>query len=388
MPWLLTDRMHILYPEPRPIPSAEPESLQVLNTVNALGQLGIKVTLVTPRPESSLSVDDVLGEPLCDKVGFKYLEPKRGRSNKAFYRQVIALRKAIAVDAVLVRNLKMADWLLGAGEQRLIFETHEHFTQTYREEHPKLGLKKRFKLVQLAKREERVYRGAKGLISLTQLLADDLISAYGQLPAIAIAPDGVSLSQAQAVKSLSRNRLVVLYLGSLHPWKGVEVVIRAMQEVEGADLHIVGGNPQRIEELTSLVKSLGISDRVRLLGPVDPNERFQAIADADICSLPLINTSIGSRYTSPLKLFEYMAVGRAVIASDLPSLREVLSDRRNALLVPAENVCELSRAINLLCEDGELRARIATQAQEDAEGYSWENRAKLISNLVSAVISQ
>lgn len=377
--------MHLLYPDPHPVPDDIPETLQILSTVDALGQLGVNVTLVTPEPDKPISPQDVLGHALSENVELMHLPRPKGRSNKPFYRALVAQRLEMGADAVLVRNLKMAEALLKAGETQLFFETHEHFTQVYREEHPNPGLKQRWKLRQLAKREEGIYRGAKGIITLTQLLAEDLNAAYGQLPPIAVAPDGVDLERAkESASGTLEAESQLLYLGSLHPWKGVEVLIEAMQWVDKARLRIVGGHPKRIEELQQKTRELGVADQVLFSGHVPPEQRFKVIAEADVCVLPLIDTSIGSRYTSPLKLFEYMAVGRAVVASDLPSLREILQDGQNALLTPAGDSKALAQALNRLMADTDLRNALAATARKDATHYSWVARARSILNLITS----
>lgn len=378
--------MHILYPDPHPVPDDVPEALQILSTVDALGQLGVRVTVATPLPANAVSVESVLGRPLHGNVTLMHLPRPPGRSNKPFYRALVARRLEMGADAVLARNLKMAEALLKAGESELFFETHEHFAQTFREDHPKPSLRERFKLRALARREAAVYRGSRGLIALTSLLADDLRAAFGTLPPFAVAPDGVDLELASAVVTTPPHNEppLILYLGSLHPWKGVEVLVEAMQWVDNARLCIVGGTPQRIAELKARAEALGARERIELCGPVPPEKRFAAIAAADICVLPLIDTSIGSRHTSPLKLFEYMAVGRAIVASDLPSLREVLRDGDNAVLSPAGDARALAARLTALAADAATRQRLADRARADAAGYTWTERARTVRDFIAA----
>ena len=84
---------------------------------------------------------------------------------------------------------------------------------------------------------------------------------------------------------------------------------------------------------------------------------------------------VSNAYTSPLKLFEYMASGRPIVASDLPSIREILTHERNALLIAPGNPQALTAAIRRLIEDRALGERIARQALEDAREYTWDRRA-------------
>ncbi|TAM44919.1 MAG: glycosyltransferase family 1 protein [Gammaproteobacteria bacterium] len=378
--------MHIAYLDPHPVPDNCPEALQILYTVDALGSLGARVTLVTPKPASVADTRAILGHALSPNVQVRHLEPRHGiwrwlRSNKPFYRMAANELKTLGADAVLVRNLKMAEHLLRrAPEVPLFFETHELFARSYQEEHKRLNLRKHHKLAALAQREETVYRGARGLIALTPLLIDDIRQAYGvETPAV-VAPDGVDLEQARApVSATPHTTPWLLYLGSLHPWKGVDTLIRAIPHVkQPAELHIVGGSDERIAELRKLAEELNVAARVVFHGPVEPGKRFEYIHQADICLLPLTDTGLGGRYTSPLKLFEYMAAGKAIIVSDLPSMRQVLTPEQDALLVPTGNPEAFGRAIEKLLTDKGLRMHLGGAAKFRVQAFSWRARSETI----------
>ncbi len=386
--------MHIAYLDPHPVPDNCPEALQILYTVDALGSLGTRVTLVTPKPESVADTRAILGHALSPNVQFRHLESRRGiwrwlRSNKPFYRMAAAALKELKADAVLVRNLKMAEHLLRhAPEVPLFFETHELFAQSYREEHPRMNLRQHHKLATLARREESVYRGARGLIALTPLLIEDICKAYGvETPAV-VAPDGVDLEQARApVTAVPHTTPWLLYLGSLHPWKGVDTLIRALPHVkQPAELHIVGGNDRRIAELRKLAEELNVAARVIFHGPVEPGRRFEYIHQADVCLLPLTDTGLGGRYTSPLKLFEYMAAGKAIVVSDLPSMLQVLTPEQDALLVPTGKPEGFARAIERLITDTGLREKLGTAAKLRAKQFSWCRRAQTIAQFITRTL--
>lgn len=386
--------MRIAYIDPHPVPGHQPEALQILQTANGLAQIGVKLQLVTPTAE--LSADSVLGQAAAANLVFEPLhkirhwwQPKR--SNQGFYRQALAWLRANPVDAVLVRNLKLADILLNSpGLPPVFFETHELFAQTYREDHPRPNWSQRRKLSVLAAREARVYARCRGLLALTQLLLTDIQSEYQiRTPGLVVA-DGVDLQlAAQALASQSPASQIerparLLYLGSLHPWKGVETLIRAMPSIAKAELWIAGGGEERIAQLRQLAASLNLAtDRVQFLGSIAPIKRFELIGQADICLLPLTQTSIGSRYTSPLKLFEYMAMHKAIVIADLPSIREVLVDGQTALLAECESPVSFAEKINQLLAEPLLMQRLAQQAGELAQAYSWSARAEKIRHFIA-----
>lgn len=389
--------MHLAYLDPHPVPDTCPEALQILQAVDSLSAAGVRVSLLTPAPVDSAGPAAILGRPLHANVDLVHLADWRrcwwlravgfGRSSRPFLWQARHWLRNHPCDALLIRNLKLADNLLADGTwPPLFFETHELFARTYHEEHPQPSIVERRKLALLKARERRVYAGARGLIALTGLLADDIRAAYGTTTEMLVAPDGVDLeAAARALGTASPNpEPVLLYLGSLHPWKGVETAVRAMTGVTGARLRIVGGDHHRIAELKQLCHALGVTDKVELVGPVPPERRFAVIDGADICLLPLSDTSIGARFTSPLKLFEYMAMGKPIVASDLPALRIVLTDWENALLVQPDMPEALARAVTTLLAKPTLGQRLGNAARTKAEMcHGWQARSASIRDFIA-----
>lgn len=388
--------MRLIYPDPNCVPDRTPSALQILQNVDALGHLGVKVSLLTPRSRTALTPNDVLGRSLPPSVTILSTPDLRRRwffptsSNKPFYflaeRQIRRERNCV----LLVRNLRMAEYLLKTGVTHpLFFETHEIFAQTYREEHSHLNAAARRKLTVLSAREDFVYRHSQGLIAITQSLADDVRKYYQVDTPTLVAPDGVDEELAAKAPQYPPNAVpVLLYLGSLHPWKGVEILIRTMQYVTGAILKIAGGIATRIAELRSLAEQLNVDGRVEFMGPIDPIKRFEVIAAADICLLPSSDSSIGSRFTSPLKLFEYLAMSKPIVASDLPALREILQHNETALLTAVGDERKFAESINLLLADPGLRARLGANAKEISRRYSWQARAKGILGFIQQLTSQ
>jgi len=261
----------------------------------------------------------------------------------------------------------------------IFFETHEVFAQSFKEEHPHPTLSQQRKLAALRRREEFVYSHAQGVIAITASLREDIGAQYGINTPILVAPDGVDLQLAACANRPTKNSIpTLLYLGSLHSWKGVDTLIRAMVTVKNARLMVGGGNESRIAELRQLAKTLSVADRTTFLGPIDPKERFNTIAQADICLLPSSTTSIGSRFTSPLKLFEYLALGKPIIAGDVPALREILQHEHNALLTPPGDAQACGESINRLLASPALALHIAKQARLTASNFGWDARCRTI----------
>ena len=104
----------------------------------------------------------------------------------------------------------------------------------------------------------------------------------------------------------------------------------------------------------------------------------------DVCAMPHPYTAHYATATSPLKLFEYMASGRAIVASDLPGWSDVVCDGESALLVPPDDADALADAIQSLHDDPALRARLAACARQIVfERYTWDVRARMILQCIS-----
>ncbi len=107
-----------------------------------------------------------------------------------------------------------------------------------------------------------------------------------------------------------------------------------------------------------------------------PGEVAGLLREADMLVLPNRATSVSANYTSPLKLFEYLAAGRPIVASDLPALVEILRDRENAWLVPPDDPAALAAALDALARDKTLAVKLAKAAFDSAAAYSWDARAE------------
>ena len=111
------------------------------------------------------------------------------------------------------------------------------------------------------------------------------------------------------------------------------------------------------------------------------------LAAADVLALPNSGReSISARYTSPLKLYEYMASGRPIVASDLPSLREALTRGENAWLVAPDDPAALAAGIKSVLDDPEHAGAMAERARQDVQGHTWTARAERIVAFVSRVL--
>lgn len=379
--------MRVAYVDPRAVPGPGVEALQIAQNVDALARAGDAVDLVTPQPPSGASIENALGRGFHERVRTAYLPDYRERwwalrhSNRLFFH---AARRWLArerPDAVWVRHLRCARAILAARDAPpVFFETHEVFARTLAEKKDAPARK----VARLRALEAGVYARSRGIIALTSALANDLRDDYDATTPMLVAADAVDAVLASRVRPVSLDfDPVILYIGSLHPWKGVDIAVRAMREVARGTLVIVGANGTSLAALQACVRDEGVADRVHFAGQVAPRNRFDWIAAATLCVLPLSLSRIASRYTSPLKLFEYLALGKPVVTTDLPSIREVVEHGRNAWLVAHADPGAYAEAINSLLRDDALRARLGAEALRTGAASTWDARATRIRGFIA-----
>ena len=216
---------------------------------------------------------------------------------------------------------------------------------------------------------------------MTHALAADLHARYGTRDRVFVVPDGAAPRTVppEAVAT-SSERVIVGYAGHLYPWKGVDVLVRALAFAPFAQALIVGGHPEETDRarVEGLARELGVSDRVEMAGLVPPSEVATRLARASVLVLPNVPSAVSERYTSPLKLFEYLWLARPIVASDSAAIREILTDGTTALLVPPGDPQALASALNRLRGDPLLARTLAAGARALAPEFTWPARAARI----------
>lgn len=230
-----------------------------------------------------------------------------------------------------------------------------------------------------------------GLVVITRALKQSLAEAGITTPPVCLAPDGVAEAffRDRGDKNELRQRLglpddgpLVMYSGGIYwAWKGLDTLIEAHRRLDDrVNLVIVGGGPrpEHLAELRAKLARLGLK-RATAVGFVQPARVPDYLAAADVLVLPnSARAEISARFTSPLKLFEYLASGRPIVASNLPSLGEVLEHGRTAWLVEPDNPAALAEGVERLLADQALARRLAQAGRDEAQNYTWSRRAELL----------
>ena len=233
---------------------------------------------------------------------------------------------------------------------------------------------------------KKIWQQASFLMVLTSFIKKELIDNGIPENKIMIAPDGVDIgefnldlsqSEARQKTRLPSDKKIILYTGSfyLRDWKGVDVLLEAAKQFSGdCNLVLVGGELSEIRKIKDeyQLRNLILIDR-------QPHTKIPYyLKAADVLVLPnKKGDAMSEKYTSPMKLFEYMAAGRPIVASDLLSVREIL-DESNSVLVPPNNPIALAEGIKKVLSDQQLGYQLAQKALEHVSEFTWINRAKKI----------
>jgi len=170
--------------------------------------------------------------------------------------------------------------------------------------------------------------------------------------------------------------------GHLYAGRGAELFLELAESLPQAQFIWVGGRPEDVDSWKKRAKS----GNVTFTGFVPNRDLPLYQAAADILLMPYSRSIMGSSGTadsaavaSPMKMFEYMAAGRAIVSADLPVIREVLNEE-NAVFCKPDDVGDWRLVIESLLEDEAQRQQLGEQARRDVQGYTWVARAQRIMN--------
>ncbi len=390
--------MKLLYVANARIPTEKAHGLQIMQNCEALAEAGADVTLWTARRINTVELRGVADPwahygvqhlfplrrlPCLDLqwlVGEHIVPLRRG----AFFLQVaswlltlaLALLFSGRVDVYYTRDLPAAILLiLLRGGARVAYEPHR-ISGT--------GVGRRLQTWAL--------RRAGSLFPVTQAMAREIKQLGAAPERICVVHDGIraerfhnlpTRAEARRQAGWSEELFVVGYVGRLQTMsmdKGVGTLLQALAALDGAAIALVGGPQEKTEELRLTWRALGQAESHFLeAGQVAPDAVPLYLAAFDVCAMPFPWTQHFAYYASPVKLFEYMASGRPLVATNLPAVAEVIQDGEDALLVPPGDAPALTAALLRLREDAALRQGLAANARAKVlANYTWATRARRI----------
>lgn len=383
----MNDKLKILYVANVRIPTEKAHGIQIMATCEAMAKLGHKVTLVVPSRRNKIKKDpfDFYGVeklfkikklPVIDLVWadfpFSFFLESVTFAVSLFFYLAFRREEIIYVRGETVLFLKR---FLG---KKLFWETHIK--------------PKEIKLY------EKIFRKAKGLIVVNKGYKDEIAGKYGvSADNILWAPDGVDLekfninldkNQARQKISLPPDKKIIMYIGSLTPWKGTDVMLRIAPSLDQDFLIavIAGGEKDDVEKFKNKLRIDHIENII--LFQYQPHNKIPVFMKAaDLLVLTGTKKSDTSMYyTSPLKLFEYMASKRPILSADIPSFREIIA-QNSAFFYKPDDEKDMAVKVKYIFENYMIAEEKAAKSFEEARKYTWLERAKKISDFMQLKVS-
>lgn len=371
--------MRILYLSASYVPSRRASSIQVMEMCNAFTSLGHDVTLVSKKcrsREETADIDDHSFYGLPVRFRIRKLPRPASKGGGLLFAAAIAwtlFRERSRCDLVYSRNF-IGAWLATRLQMPVLFEAHQ------------------LPPGKLSRALYRNFRGASSLLRIVaitdqlyrDLVAHDLLPRKGDavVALSAVNPDKLRAPLSRIHGHRNGDKLQVGYVGNLYQGRGIDLIIEVARRLGEVTFHIVGGDSKRLAEWTKQ----DLPDNVVFHGFIKPEKIGEYYFSFDVLLMPHQAQVLGAsgttdigRWCSPMKLFEYMAAGKAIVASDLPVLGEVLRDGENALIVPAGDVEAWEAAILRLARNGEERRTLGDAARcECLRKYTWTARARTV----------
>lgn len=368
--------MRVCYLANSMLPSRYANSVHVANMADGLTRAGADVTLLALRGDRSLlpsdddsGIFDFYGLKPSFRIEWLPNPAARGRSVFASLATWFKVRR-LAPDLVIGRHGKACAAAAFRGFPT-VYETHKPLSWN--------SFGDRIWL-------DRMFRSPnfRGLVTISQPLRD-ILAEETKLPQsrILVAHDAATpLSVATPVRLGLPARMQVGYVGTFHPGRGIELILDLAAALGDMDFHLIGG---KREDLVSWHGSAPGPDNLTFHGFQTPSRAAAMRAGCDVLLAPYQRETLieggwnTANWMSPLKVFEYMASAKPILCSDLPVLREVMEDGRNALLLSPDNLSEWVAALRRLQDDRGYAHDLGASALQDfLANHTWERRARRI----------
>jgi glycosyltransferase involved in cell wall biosynthesis len=368
------------------VPSPKGASTHILHNLRGLVNGSFDTHLFTPS-------DGIL--PLEDNIEGAQVTRVAQDLTQNFLARAIHFGGAVAAHLALHRDYKLVhyrniwDGLAIAQNKtkfgyRTLFEVNGLPSIELKYHYPGLDIEL---LTKIKEQEIATLHLSDAIICPSNVTRDYIASLGLDRKKVTVIPNGVSPSDFSPSPLPARNGHVpvLLYIGTLADWQGLDIVIRCMPKIleqQAVKLLIVGrGRSRQRKMLSKQIRKLGIEDHV-VVQPAVPHHEIPAlIASADICVAPLgLNDRNVTQGACPIKVLEYMAAARPLLASNMPIVRELVREDVDALLFSPNDPADLARQALALLNDLELSKRLAASASERVlTKFTWhESQKKLV----------
>jgi glycosyltransferase involved in cell wall biosynthesis len=374
--------MKISYLSSTKLPSCIADSVHIMKMCQALVKNGHEVFLIGPTKskDKEVNVFDFYNVDECFKI--TYISKLNVRIIGRIYNSYLSVKKAINFnpDLVYTRNETTA-YLASINGLPTVYESHTPVCYSHWGSYRNLIFKK------LIKRKE-----LRLIVVISEELKKYYLKNYNLASSdILLARDGADIIHPNVNPILFHNKrkIQIGYIGSLNEGRGKSVIRALAENCNFAQFHIIGGNPDENSSWKEYMKLNNITFHGHF-----PHSKIDSfLMGLDILLAPyqkMTKTETGintTRWMSPLKIFEYMAAGKPIIASDLPAIREILEHEENAILCNPEDTEEWKEALLKLQKNPSMRVMLGNNARDKfKQNYTWDNRAKFITKELEARI--
>ena len=370
--------MRLLYLVNQRLPIEKAYGLQIVKMAEAFAGLGLDVELVAPMRKDPIrkgifeyfGVKSNFRATMIPSLDF-YLP---GRLDilavrlKSFFSAIQLFLFSVSKkhDVIYSRD-ELPLYFLSFFKKNLIFEAHK-FSEK-RNLFYKRFKKRRIKIVAISD-------GIKNEFEKIGFTSFDLLTAHD---AVDLRDFDIDLSKNEARQrtSLALDKKIAVYSGHLFKWKGVDTLVEAARILPEVLFVIIGGTEEDVKNHRTSAEA-GKIGNILFLGHKPHRQVPLYLKAADVLILPNNKEEkISKLYTSPLKLFEYMASKRPIVASDLPSIREVLNEDCAVFFEPGRPI-ELATAVKRVINDDNLALALSSKAFEKVQNHTWQKRAQKI----------
>jgi len=378
--------MRLLYLHGQAIDTWEANVIQVLHMCCAFSESGVKVTLAVPgRIGDEKQILDAARNQIGKNVCFA-VRPYRkftlcGRfSMVGGYREAGCMLRAERTDYCFTRNPVYLNAALKHGIPT-IFESHD---ATIHNNAPWNALWTR-NLIRNSHHRQFIK-----FIAISHRLADEWTARGIPPDKVVILHDGVDIDSFHLVSGqaavrkqldLPPGKKIVLYTGSLFADRGVERILDLARYFRNASFVIVGGPEERTKYYADEARKQRLPN-ITMVGRIAHHKVKEYLTAADVLLMIWSSKVRTINYCSPLKMFEYMAAGRIIVGDAFPTIREVLTDGKNALLADPNSFCDLKDKLSQALDYAYPNAIAASAKRLAFERYSWKSRAEAILNSI------
>lgn len=384
---------NILYTAFDIVPSPKGASAHILHNLRGLVNRGHAVHLITPNdgllpPEDTIEGAQVTRIPQDLSQNFLARAVHFGRSVMAH----LALNPGY--DVVHFRNI-WDGFHIAQNKKKFGYKTLFEVNGL-----PSIELKYHYPgmdaglLSKIKEQEIATLHLADAVICPSNVTRDYIASLGLDRKRVTVIPNGVSPSDFAFTPLPVRDGRVpiLLYVGTLADWQGLDIVIKALPKIlesQPVKLHIVGrGRSRQRKALAKQIRKLGLEEHVVVQPAVPHHEIPSLIAGADICVAPLaLNDRNVTQGACPIKILEYMAAGRPLLASNMPIVRELVREDVDGLLFSPNDPEDLARQAVQLLKDMELSQRLAESAAAHVrEKFTWHESQKKFGKVVEKLL--